>query len=63
MGEGARKMLGAEARLVRTFEAGSHFEAMTKYNEILGRGPYTTDQEWDRQPYPDDWRSMQADGR
>jgi hypothetical protein len=63
MGDEARKLLDSGAKLVRTFEAGSHFEAMTTYNAILNRGPYATDQEWDRQPYPDDWVSTQAGGR
>jgi hypothetical protein len=45
-------------------EAASHFEAMTLYCEHLGRGVYTTDQDWDRQPYPDEWRHIQlGEGR
>jgi hypothetical protein len=52
-------LLGDGAKLVWTFEAGSHFEAMTKYNKFLGREPYTTDQERDHAPYPDEWRQRQ----
>lgn len=61
MGEEARKRFAQDgARLVWTFEAGSHFEAMTKYNEHLGRGPYTTDQPSDREPYPEEWLRVQG---
>jgi len=58
-GDGARRLLEPEYRLAHTFEAGSHFEAMTIYNRIMGRGRYTTDQEWDLQPYPEDWARIQ----
>jgi hypothetical protein len=44
---------------VWTFEAGSHFEAMTEYNKFLGREPYATDQERDHAPYPDEWLQRQ----
>ena len=59
MGDDARRALAPGATLLWTFDAGTHFEAMTKYNDFLGRAPYTTDQEADRQPYPDDWRATQ----
>jgi hypothetical protein len=58
-GEGARAMLEKNSRLVRTFEAGSHFEAMTIYYRLYGRGSYITDQPWDYEPYPDDWAARQ----
>jgi len=45
--------------LLTTFEAGSHVEAMTIYNRYLGRGPYTTNEPWDYQPYPDEWLAAQ----
>jgi hypothetical protein len=48
-------MLAAGARLVTTFEAGSHFEAMTTYYRLMDWGEYTTDQEWDYQPYRGEW--------
>jgi hypothetical protein len=54
-GEACRRMLGANARLLTTFEAGSHFEAMTFYNRYLGYERYTTDQAGDYEPYPDEW--------
>jgi hypothetical protein len=59
MGDAARAMLEPGARLVWQVEAGSHFEAMTLYYKHLGRGVYTTDQDWDYQPYSDDWRRIQ----
>jgi hypothetical protein len=58
-GDGARNLLGKSSKLVWTFEAGSYFEAMTKYHAFLGREPYTTNQEWDYAPYPDDWLQRQ----
>jgi hypothetical protein len=58
-GDGFRKLLAPGSRCVRTFEAGSHFEAMTIYNRILGRAPYTTTFEQDYAPYPDDWAVRQ----
>jgi hypothetical protein len=62
MGDSARKLI-AEAgprRLLRRFVAESHFEAMTIYNRILGRGPYETDfLAQDAAPYPDAWRDAQ----
>jgi hypothetical protein len=62
-GDDARQLLGEKATLVWTFEAGSHFEAMTKYNEFLGRGPYTTTQASDQAPYPDSWMQRQGAAR
>ena len=50
-------MLAAGARLLTTFEAESHFEAMTIYYTYLDRGAYSTDQEWDYEPYPEEWKA------
>ena len=58
-GDNARRLLGENASLVSTFEAGSHFEAMTKYNEFLGLEPYTSAQASDHTPYPDEWLQRQ----
>lgn len=55
LGEGGRRNLEPGARLLATFEAGSHFEAMTIYNRYLDRGRYTSLEPWDHQPYPDEW--------
>ena len=59
LGEGCRRTLASGARLLTTFEAGSHFEAMTAYNIYLDQGAYTTDQAWDHQPYPAEWLAEQ----
>ena len=55
MGDSARASLSPNAKLVWTVEAASHFEAMLKYYEHMGWGKYETIQDWDKQPYPDDW--------
>ena len=62
-GEACRGALAPAARLLTTFEAGSHFEAMTTYNHYLGREKYITDQVWDYQPYPDKWLREQEGSR
>jgi hypothetical protein len=54
-GNDARALLSPSAKLIWTVEAGSHFEAMSAYYEFMGWGEYRTDQEWDRQPYPEEW--------
>ncbi len=59
LGDDYRRKLEPGARLLTTFEAGSHFEAMTIYNRYLNRGPYTTHEPWDYQPYPDEWLAEQ----
>jgi hypothetical protein len=61
MGDGCRSTLSPDARLVQTFEASSHFEAMTFYNALLGRERYTTDQPWDYEPYPAGWPQWQQE--
>ena len=55
LGDGCRGLHGPNARLLTTFEAGSHYEAMTIYYRLMGWGIYTTDQPWDVQPYPEEW--------
>lgn len=54
-GEGARKSLGPDARLIWAVEADSHFEAMTLYYGFMDWGEYKTDYEEDKQPYPEEW--------
>ena len=54
-GAACRELLDQPARLVHTFEAGSHFEAMTIYYRYRGWGAYTTDFAIDYEPYPDEW--------
>ncbi len=62
-GAGARGLLPAGSKLIWTVDAGSCFEAMTRYYTQMGWGEYTTDQEWDRQPYPDAWLTRQLSGQ
>lgn len=50
-GDGARKLLSSNAKLIWTVEANSHFEAMTAYYNFMNWGEYTTDFEEDKQPY------------
>ena len=57
-GDDCRSMLSPGSRLLWTFEAGSHYEAMSIYYGRMGWGEYTTDQEWDKQPYPDQWADV-----
>jgi hypothetical protein len=59
LGDDHRSMMPTNARLITTFTAGSHFEAMTIYHRILGREPYTTKEPWDYEPYPEEWRETQ----
>jgi len=54
-GDAQRRMHNSTVRLLATFDAGSHFEAMTIYNKYLGRETYTTNQPWDFEPYPEEW--------
>jgi len=42
-GDEARRLLHTDARLVWEVEAGSHFEAMTKYYSYMDWGEYQTD--------------------
>jgi hypothetical protein len=58
-GDGARALLEPGSKLVWTVEADSHFEAMSLYYARMGWGPYTTEHERDRQPYPQEWLARQ----
>ena len=62
-GDAFRRRLQPSARLLRTFEAGSHFEAMSTYHRLLGREPYVSDLAQDHAPYPDEWRDRQSVAR
>lgn len=52
-GANCRNLLDQPARLIHTFEAGSHYEAMTTYFRFQGWDVYTTDFAIDHEPYPD----------
>jgi len=60
-GEGCRQTLAPDARLIQTFEAGSHFQAMTIYHALLGREQYTTEEAWGFEAYPEEWRQEQIE--
>lgn len=57
-----RRLVEEGATLVWTFEAGSHFEAMTKYNAHVGYEPHATEFPQDHEPYPDEWLAVQQGG-
>jgi hypothetical protein len=50
-GNDCRKLLEPECRLIHTFYAESHYEAMTIYYKFMGWGVYTTEFEIDKEPY------------
>lgn len=54
-GDGARALLEIRSYCVVVFWANCHYEAMQFYYSFLGRGTYTTDQDWDYQKYPEEW--------
>jgi hypothetical protein len=54
-GAGARATLSANAKLVWTVWAGSHFDAMTRYYDRQGWGQYTPGWTCDFEPYPAEW--------
>ena len=58
-GDEARALLGKDARLVTTFDASSHVEAMTKYYALYQRGEYVTDNPADHDLYPLEWQIRQ----
>jgi len=50
-GDGFRALLDPNSRLVATFWASCHVEAMNKYYAIVGYGEYVNDEEWSHKPY------------
>jgi len=59
-GERARReLMPRGARLTWTVQAGSHYEAMSKYYAHMGWGEYTTNQDSDSEPYPEEWLEKQ----
>jgi hypothetical protein len=67
-GERFRELLHQQAResdhgvprCVDRFEADSHFEAVTIYYRRYGRGEYSSEFAWEREPYPLEWASRQS---
>ena len=58
-GEACRAALANGSRMVTTFEAASHVEAMRKYYSMYDRGEYVTAHLEDYDPYPEEWRVRQ----
>ena len=52
-GADCRKLLDQPAQLIHTFEAGSHYEAMTIYHRYQGWSAYESHFAIDHEPYPD----------
>jgi hypothetical protein len=59
MGDAARSLYKPGSRPLTTIEASSHFDVMTKYYAMMGWGEYSTEHEWDYQPYPEEWLEIQ----
>jgi hypothetical protein len=59
LGAACRETLSSESRLLITFVAECHFEAMAIYNRFLGREPYTSEHDNDRHAYPVEWLDVQ----
>lgn len=50
-GDDCRKLLEPGSKLIHTFYASSHYDAMTIYYKFMDWGIYTTEFEIDKQPY------------
>lgn len=50
-GDDCRKLLEYNSKLIHTFYASSHYEAMTIYYKFMNWGEYTTEFEMDKEPY------------
>ncbi|HYV90223.1 MAG TPA: hypothetical protein VE978_00500 [Chitinophagales bacterium] len=51
VGEESRTLLEPNSKIIYSFNADSHFDAMTKYYEFMDWGVYETDFESDKEPY------------
>ena len=51
LGEESRSLLEPGSKIIYSFYADSHFDAMTKYYEFMKWGIYETEFEIDKQPY------------
>jgi len=58
-GHAMRASLGDGARLVATFEASSHGEAMSKYYAVCDLGTYKPLDASAFEPYPEEWKARQ----
>ena len=50
-GDDCRKLLEHDSKLIYTFYANSHYDAMTIYYKFMDWGTYTTEFEVDKEPY------------
>ncbi len=55
LGAACRETLASNSRLLITYVAGCHFDAMTIYNRFLSREPYSSEHDGDYQAYPEKW--------
>ena len=55
LGAACRETHASNSRLLITFVAGCHFDAMTIYNRFLSREPYSSVHDGDYQAYPEEW--------
>ena len=51
LGEESRSILEPNSKIIHSFYADSHFDAMTKYYEFMDWGIYETEFEIDKEPY------------
>lgn len=51
LGDACRETLPSNSRLLVTFVAECHFDAMTIYNRFLGREPYSSEHDDDYRAY------------
>ena len=59
LGDACRKTFPSNSRLLVTFVADCHFDAMTIYNRFLGREPYSSEHEDDYREYREEWLDEQ----
>ena len=50
-GNGCRQQMDNDSKIIHTFYAESHFEAMKLYYELMGWGEYQTSFASDKMPY------------
>lgn len=50
-GNDCRRLLDPDSKLIHSFYAISHYEAMTNYYKFMNWGEYTTEFEIDKEPY------------
>jgi hypothetical protein len=51
LGDESRSLLEPDSKIIHSFYAHSHFDAMTKYYEFMDWGKYDTEFDIDMEPY------------